>query len=237
MESLSLLSLLTLGLLIGLKHALEADHVAAVAAIASERRNLLSSTMVGAWWGLGHTVALLAAAVLVIVLRVQISDNVAAGLELGVAAMLVGLGVDSLRKLARSRQIHLHVHQHGEHVHVHPHVHDRVDAHGDSAAGDAHHGVPGQARPFFVGVVHGLAGSAALMLLVASAIPSPALAFAYVAAFGIGSIGGMIAMSVLVGVPAALTARRYNRANVLLRTVAGAASICFGLALAWQIVT
>lgn len=232
---LSVASLFVLGLTFGLKHALDADHLAAVASIASERRSVLSSTLVGAWWGLGHTLALLVAGVAVILFRLQISDRVASGLELGVAAMLVWLGGRTLWTLARSRQVHVHAHRHGGRLHVHPHAHDHPHEQTQAAAESAHHGVPSQARPFLVGIVHGLAGSAALMLLVASTIPSPALGFVYIAAFGIGSIGGMIAMSALVGLPVTLTARRYNRANVALRTAAGAFSICVGLVLAYQI--
>jgi ABC-type nickel/cobalt efflux system permease component RcnA len=235
MESLSLPSLLAVGLLFGLKHALDADHVAAVASIASERRSILSSTLVGAWWGVGHAAALLTAGALVILFRVQISERVAATLELCVAATLILVGVNTLWTLTRSNQVHVHAHRHGGRVHVHPHAHERPHEH-RAAAADRHHGVPGQARPFLVGVVHGFAGSAALMLLVASTIPSPLLGFAYVGAFGIGSIGGMIAMSALVGLPATLTARRYNRANVALRTAAGAFSVCFGLVVAYRIV-
>ena len=236
MEPVSLFSLLTLGLLFGLKHALEADHVAAVAAIASERRSLLSSTLVGAWWGLGHTVSLLVIGAAVIVFRLQISDRVASGLELLVAATLVTVGGSTLWTLFRSHQVHAHVHRHGGRVHVHPHAHSQPHNREAAPVEATHHGVPGQARPFVVGMVHGLAGSAALMLLVASTIPSPFLGLAYVAAFGVGSIGGMVAMSALVGLPAMLTAQRYSRANVALRTAAGAFSVCFGLVLAYQIV-
>jgi sulfite exporter TauE/SafE len=129
----------------------------------------------------------------------------------------------------------LHAHRHGGRTHVHPHAHDHPHAPVSATAADTHHGVPGQARPFFVGIVHGLAGSAALMLLVASTIPSPALGFVYIAAFGVGSIGGMIAMSALIGLPVILTAERYNRANIALRTAAGTFSVCVGLMLAYQI--
>lgn len=231
----SLSSVVLLGLVFGLKHALEADHIAAVASIASERRSVLGSSLVGAWWGLGHTAALLGVGVLVILFRVQISDRVANSLELGVAAMLVILGTHTLWKLTRAKQVHVHVHQHGGRMHVHPHLHEHPHPDGHGVGGDRHHGIPGQARPFFVGIVHGLAGSAALMLLVASTIPSARMGFAYIAAFGIGSIGGMIAMSTLVGLPASLTARRYNRANIALRVAAGTFSVCFGLVLAYQL--
>ena len=230
---MSVASLLVLGLVFGLKHALDADHVAAVASIASERRSILGSSLVGAWWGLGHTVALLGAGVVVILFRVQISDRVATGLELCVAWMLIFLGASTLWTLARLRQVHLHVHRHGERVHIHPHAH--AHPHGRAVEEDRHHGIPGQTRPFLVGVVHGFAGSAALMLLVASTIPSPALGFVYIGAFGIGSIGGMVAMSAVVSLPAVLTARRYNRANLALRAAAGAFSLCLGVMLAVQL--
>jgi sulfite exporter TauE/SafE len=232
---MSLSAVLALGVVFGLKHALEADHVAAVASIASERRSVVGSSLVGAWWGLGHTAALFGAGILVILFRVQISEDVARWLELCVAAMLVGLGTNALWKLSRAGQVHVHVHRHGGRVHVHPHLHEQPHTHARALAQDRHHGVPGQARPFLVGMVHGLAGSAALMLLVASTIPSPGFGFVYIGAFGVGSIGGMIAMSTLVGLPATLTARRYTLANVALRAAAATFSICFGLMLAYRL--
>lgn len=231
---MSFSSVFVLGLVFGLKHALDVDHVAAVTSLASGRRSLLGSTLVGAWWGVGHTVALLAAGILVIVFRIQISDGVATFLELGVAAMLIYLGGETLWKLARSRQIHVHVHKHGERAHVHPHAHEHAHEHAHAAPPEAHHGVPGQ-RPFFVGIVHGLAGSAALMLLIASTIPSPALGFVYIAAFGVGSIGGMVAMTAVVGVPAILTARRYRSADVAVRAAAGVFSLSVGAILTYQL--
>jgi sulfite exporter TauE/SafE len=184
---------------------------------------------------LGHTLALLAAGTLVILCRVQISDAVATALELGVAWMLIVLGVNTLWKVARSGQIHIHVHQHGGRVHAHPHTHAQPHEEDHLRPDDRHHGVPGSARPFVVGVIHGFAGSAALMLLVASTIPSPLLGFVYIGAFGVGSIGGMIAMSAVVSLPAVWTARRYHRANLALRATAGAFSVCLGVVLAVQL--
>jgi ABC-type nickel/cobalt efflux system permease component RcnA len=229
------LSIVGIGLLFGLKHALDADHLAAVATVASERRSAFGSATVGMWWGLGHAAALLFAGTLLVVFRIRIGDDIAAILELGVAAMLIYLGSEALWKIARSEQIHLHVHRHGGRVHIHPHLHDHSHAAEPTAAESAHHGIPGR-RPFLVGLVHGLAGSAALMLLVASTIPTPGLAMAYIGAFGIGSIGGMAAMSTLVGLPATLTERRYVGADRIVRVVAAVCSVGIGLSLAYRIV-
>src|SRR5438128_136348 len=124
MGSLSIVSLLTFGFVLGLKHAVEADHLAAVATIATERRSLLSSSLVGALWGLGHTISLMVAGIVVILLHFQITQRTAQTLEFCVGIMLMVLGVSTLRKLAHGGHIHLHVHEHGGRMHVHPHVHD-----------------------------------------------------------------------------------------------------------------
>jgi hypothetical protein len=223
------LAVLVLGFVLGLRHALDVDHLAAVSTIVSERRSFWSSSLIGALWGLGHTASLLAAAVVVIALHIEIPEAVSHALELGVAAMLVGLGLNLLRTLWTGGMLHQHVHAHDGVVHVHPHVHR-------SGAATAHDHRPGIGRkPFFVGLVHGLAGSGALMLAVLATIPSAPLALAYVGVFGVGSIGGMVAMSVLLALPLALTADRFGRAEVALRGAAAVASIAIGIALAWQL--
>ncbi len=220
-------SVMVLGLVLGLKHALDADHVAAVATIVSERRNLLSSSLVGALWGVGHTLSLLIAGVAVIVLHVQIGARLALALEFGVAVMLIGLGANALRAVARGGRVHLHVHEHGGRLHWHPHTHE------PEGALPSHHRIG--VRPLLIGMVHGLAGSAALMLLVLSSIPSPLIGFAYIGVFGIGSIGGMLAMSVLVSLPAQLTAARFTRAHLAVRTLAALFSLGLGLSMAYRI--
>ena len=227
---LSIVSLLGVGLVFGLKHALDADHVAAVSTIVSERKSVLSSSLVGAVWGIGHTLSLLAAGVAVIALHVRIGERVAGALEFGVALMLIALGANALRKLVRNDGIHVHAHRHGERAHVHPHAHD-----GAVPVPHTHHRVRVGARPLIVGMVHGLAGSATLMLLVLSTIPSPALAFAYIGVFGLGSIGGMCLMSMLVSLPAHLTTTGFTHANMAARTVAGVFSLGLGLLMAYQI--
>ncbi len=225
------LSILSAGFVFGLKHALDADHLAAVWTIVGARKNVLSSSLVGAAWGVGHTLALGAVAVAVMVLRIEIDARTASVLELAVAAMLIGLGGNALWKLWRGAHFHLHRHEHGEHVHLHPHVHDGSP----EPVAHTHHGLRLSVRPLLIGMVHGLAGSAALMLLVLSAIPSPRLGLAYVVAFGVGSIGGMMGMSVLLGLPLHFTPARFVRVRVTVRAMAALLSLGLGLSMAYEI--
>jgi len=229
MSNGSIISILAFGFVLGLKHAIEADHVAAVSTIASEQRSLLGSSLVGALWGIGHTISLLAAAALIVLLHIEISDRVSLGLEFMVGLMLIILGVNALRKLLRGGHLHMHVHQHGGRQHVHPHIHA-----GRQLDGRSHHGLKLQRRPLIIGMIHGLAGSGALMLLVLSTIRQPVVGLFYVLIFGVGSTGGMMLMSALVGLPAKLTAQRFSRANAILRAGAGAFSIVLGSIIVYQ---
>ena len=226
----SALGVLVLGFGLGLRHALDVDHVAAVSAIVSRRPGLWSASAVGALWGLGHTCALLAVALLVVVAHVEIPGWLAPGLEIGVAAMLIGLGVNLFRTLRQGGTLHVHRHRHGVREHVHLHAHGHAGAHGAF-----HHAVPGARRPFCVGVVHGLAGSAGLMLAVVATIPSRALALCYVVTFGCGSIGGMLLMSLVLGVPATLAADRGARLGHALQLCAAACCVGVGMLLAWRV--
>ena len=233
MDSISTTSVLAFGFVLGVRHAVEADHLAAVSAIVSERKSLLGSSLAGGLWGVGHTLSLLAAGVAVILLGVRFEERHALALEFCVGLMLVGLGANALRKLARGGRVHLHAHRHGGREHVHPHVH----AAGGEAerAAHTHHGLRLDARSLVVGMVHGFAGSAALMLLVLSSIKSVWVGMLYVAVFGVGSTGGMMLMSALVGLPMYLTAARFNRANLFVRGVAGVFSLSFGLFMIYDI--
>ncbi|MGH9946708.1 MAG: sulfite exporter TauE/SafE family protein [Pyrinomonadaceae bacterium] len=239
--SVSTFSILVFGLLFGLKHAVEADHLAAVSTIVSERKSILSSSLVGGMWGIGHTISLLVVGIFVIVLRVEIGARLASALEFGVALMLIALGINALRKLISGGTLHLHPHQHFGHAHLHPHQHLELehphmhDVTSEIVAADTHHGLRIGARPLLVGIVHGLAGSAALMLLVLSTIKSPLIGMAYIGVFGIGSIGGMMLMSALVGLPIHLTANRCASGTRVLQGLAGAFSLCFGLFMTYEI--
>ena len=229
--SLSTMSMLAVGLVFGLKHAIEADHLAAVSAIVSERKSLLSSSLVGGLWGIGHTIALLIAGVVVLLLRIEIGERIAQALEFCVALMLIALGANALRKLARGGRIHLHAHQHGTLAHLHPHIHEGEP---DTGAG-AHHGLGLNARPLLVGMLHGLAGSAALMLLVLSTVSSRLAGLGYIIVFGVGSIAGMLVMSALVSLPIQITAAHFKQTNRIVRMLAAIFSLGFGLFMAYRI--
>lgn len=229
-SSLSQLAVLGLGLAFGLKHATEADHIVAVSTIVSEHRSLWRSVVVGALWGMGHTASLIAVGIVVLALRVVIPDWVASWLEFGVALMIIGLGASALvRALRKRREFHLHRHQHDGVSHLHVHFHDRETEHAGPVAAHSHTVSIVGLKPFLVGAMHGLAGSAALMLLVLAQTQSLIVGLVYLGVFGVGSIFGMVLMSGLVGLPFMLISRRLSGLHFSLQTLAGALSVVFGL--------
>jgi high-affinity nickel permease len=223
---LSTFSILSIGFVLGLQHATEADHLAAVSTIVSEKKNLLTASLVGGLWGIGHTISLFAVGVLVIFLKLQISGVTESRLEACVGLMLVLLGLNALRKLFKASRVHLHAHEHDGHLHSHVHVH-RKDANEAS-----HHRL--SPRSVVIGMVHGLAGSAALMLLIVPTINSSAIALLYILIFGIGSIGGMMAMSFLLGLPFHFTAGRFDFLNRGNRLAAGLFSLTLGFSIIYE---
>jgi high-affinity nickel permease len=226
----SAFGILILGLGLGLRHALDTDHVAAVSAIVSERKNWFSSLLIGGIWGVGHTASLLLAGVAVILLKFDIG-RYEKQLEFCVALMLIGLGANVLYKLARGGRIHFHEHYHAGHAHIHPHLHDDKPEPAHS-----HHGLKLGLRPLIIGMVHGLAGSAAVMFSVLITIKgSTALAFAYIIIFGVGSIGGMMVMSLILSLPIHLTAGYFAKTNLAVRALAGCFSLGFGLFMVYEI--
>jgi ABC-type nickel/cobalt efflux system permease component RcnA len=227
----SLYAAFGLGLILGIKHALDADHLIAVSTIVSEHQSLKWASLIGAFWGLGHTATLFVVGLLVIGFRLTIPLRVALGLEFLVALMLVVLGGNILWRSFRAEKLHLHAHAHNPETHTHFHFH------GEPEESHAHpHPFKSMRKPFLVGMVHGLAGSAALMLLVLTTIPSPLAGLVYILIFGFGSVGGMLVLSSLIGLPFVLTARRFSLLNGWIRLVAGLASAAFGLFLGWEIV-
>jgi ABC-type nickel/cobalt efflux system permease component RcnA len=235
--SLSAFALLGLGLVYGLKHATEVDHVVAVSTIVSEHRNVLRSALVGGLWGVGHTASLIVTGTIVLALGLAIPDGVSTWLEFCVALMIVGLGASALaRALRRRTDVHIHQHSHDRVSHVHIHFHERGTAHVVEQVASHPHAISRIGlKPLLVGAMHGLAGSAALTLLVLTQIESTALGLLYLAVFGLGSILGMLLMSGLIGLPFALSARRLSGVNYGLQTVAGALSIAFGLWYAYRV--
>jgi len=226
-----MLSVLVLGLLIGMQHALEADHVAAVAAIAARETSRRRIVVHGAVWGIGHTVTLMTAAAAVILFGLVIGEALAARFELVVGIMLVGLGGHLIFRLARDR-VHFHTHRHSDdviHFHAHSHKGEARD-HGRSAHGHDHaRGLP--IRTLLVGMMHGLAGSAALLILTASTVEAPSLGFAYVGLFGLGSVAGMAALSALIAIPLGWSARALTWAHGGIKGAVGVATAALGLVL------
>jgi ABC-type nickel/cobalt efflux system permease component RcnA len=233
--SVGVFALLGLGLVFGLKHATEVDHVVAVSTIVSEHRSVFRSALVGGLWGLGHTASLVIVGVLVLVFRVTIPAPVARWLEFGVALMIITLGAIAVLRVLRKRaDVHLHRHSHDGQSHVHIHFHEQGTKHVGAASSHSHAISQVGFKPLLVGAMHGLAGSAALTLLVLTQIQSVSLGLLYLGVFGIGSTLGMLMMSGLIGLPFVLSARRISGLNFGLQTLAGALSIAFGLWYAYE---
>lgn len=223
-----LLSVLGLGLLLGMQHALEADHVAAVSSIVSRKSGLRSISWHGAVWGIGHTLTLLLVAGTCILLKTSISEKTGERLELGVGVMLVGLGAHVLWRLRRDR-VHFGAHEHGDgrrHMHAHSHKHDPKPHHHSRHEHEHPENIPW--RMLLVGSMHGMAGSAALVVVTASSITDPWSGLAYVLVFGLGSVAGMGALSAIIAVPLAWTAGSLTAANRTLQAVIGIVTIGVG---------
>jgi hypothetical protein len=224
-------AVLGLAFVLGLKHATDADHVAAVTTFLSRERSLLRSCWVGVFWGAGHTLSLAIAGFLVLFLKLNISSWLESRLELTVAVMLFALGVRVLYKSWHERfELHRHAHTHTSteatpHVHWHVHAVARKHLH----VGWMHVGL----RPLAVGMIHGAAGSGALTLLVLSTIRSTAEGLAYIALFGIGSIAGMILISLLLALPVQWIGSRMADGYRQTQIAAGLFSCSFGIYLAW----
>lgn len=239
MESPALLAL-GLGFLLGLKHATDADHVVAISTIISEYRNAWRGIWVGASWGLGHTTPLLIVGTAILLLKGPVMDRyeeVARLLEFGVGIMLVVLGVQVFWNLRR-RNLHMHEHLDVERPHVHIHSHQP----GEETAGEAPHGFFQPGKPFFrlksyvVGIVHGLAGSAAVMLavLATDAVSSFWVGMWYIVLFGVGTILSMGLLTVLLGIPFAISGR-FQKLDTAVASVAGTVSIAFGVFLMYEL--
>ena len=220
-------SVLGLGFLLGMQHALEADHIAAVSSIAARRSRVGDIVRHGLTWGLGHTLTLFAFAGAAILLGRAIPETVARPIETIVGLMLVGLGGHVLWRLRRDR-VHFHNHGHGDgtgHIHLHSHAGETAP---HARVAHAHeHGF--RWRTLLVGLMHGMAGSAALLMLAASQASSAAAGLGYVALFGLGSMIGMGALSTVIAVPLAASARWLSFANRGLQGGIGLVTIAIGV--------
>jgi len=229
------IGILTLGLVYGIKHATEVDHIVAVSTIVSEHQKLTRAALVGGLWGAGHTLSLLVVGILVLLLRIAIPDAVASWLEFVVALMIIALGTAAIRRALSARaEFHIHTHTHGKLTHTHVHFHNQTTQHASSPATHTHAVKRIGFKPIIVGAVHGLAGSAALTLLVLTQIKSTLLGLLYLGVFGIGSMFGMLLMSSLVGLPFVVSSRKLTGVHYGVQMLAGVISVAFGIWYAYQ---
>ena len=250
----TLLAILALGFMLGMRHATDPDHVIAVTTIVAGQRSVRRAALVGAAWGIGHTLTILLVGSAIIIFKWAIPPRLGLGMELAVAIMLIVLGVanlgGTLRWIRRQRvthdaraHIHSHAHHHGDYVHTHPHGHEpETHPHAEEqtplARLDRTLGAAAPyrlLRPLIVGVVHGLAGSAAVTLLVLAAIQTPLWSIAYLLIFGIGTIAGMMLITAAISVPFARTRDQFGRLERSLRVASGLISLAFGLVVAYRI--
>ena len=227
---LSLPAVLALGFLLGLRHAFEPDHLAAVSTLATRAGRVSDAVRLGVAWGAGHTASVGLVALLLIALGVHLPAGVAQIAELLVAVLLVALGALVLWRYVRGRW-HMHAHEHDGNAHVHLHSHAAESSHTH-----AHARWDGR-RSLGLGLVHGLAGSGAVMVLIVAAAPTASLQLAYVVAFGLGTIVGMMSASLAVGSLVHAASRRGERLATALHLGAATASVIFGLLLAFSLVT
>jgi cytochrome c biogenesis protein CcdA len=226
-----MLGILGLGFLLGMQHALEADHIAAVSSIAARRTDIGDIVKHGLTWGLGHTLTLFVFAGAAILVGQAIPEHWSRPLETAVGIMLVGLGAHVLWQLSRDG-VHFHRHSHGDGtVHLHAHSHAREMSRESAPHADARHEHTHgfRWRTLLVGLMHGMAGSAALLVLAVSQAKSPAIGLLYVALFGIGSMIGMGALSTVIAVPLAVSARWLTSANRGLQGAVGVVTILIGV--------
>jgi len=220
-----------IGLLLGLRHAFEPDHLAAVSTLATRpAARLWSAARLGLVWGLGHTATVGIVVLFIIVLGLQVPERFWPIAELVVAALLVLLGSVVIWRYARGRW-HMHRHSHQplavSHLHLHSHADDVSHAHQHAA--DAK-------RSLGFGIAHGLAGSGAVAALLVAAAPETASRLAYFAAFGIGTIVGMLVVSLTLSVVVRLASRQSERWATLLHVGAAALSVVAGLVLARHVI-
>ena len=216
------LTFLSVGFLLGLRHALDADHLAAVSTVLAERPSVRASGLVGLWWGVGHTLTLMLVGAVVLASGLHIPGPFALLAESGVGLLLVVLGGTLALKLVRERW-HLHSHVHDGEPHVHLHSHQRQADH-------AHpHWARQSLRPLLIGMAHGVAGSAALMLVIVSNTSGIGQGLLYIAVFGIGSIGGMLAIGLTLSVPVVYSRAIGQRAFFAVQGAASLGSVGLGL--------
>ncbi|HEX2677531.1 MAG TPA: high-affinity nickel-transport family protein [Polyangiales bacterium] len=222
---MTLLSILGLGFVLGMRHATDSDHVVAVSTIVSRERSAWAATLIGALWGVGHTFTIMAVGGAIIVFDLIIPARLGLSMELSVGVMLVVLGALNLSGAWRRIEQVAHAHEH----------HDGRAAHRAHADRAPALGLIWLARPLLVGVVHGLAGSAAVALLVLTTIRSVHTALLYLAVFGLGTVVGMAVLTTAFAAPLAFAAAKSDRINHYMARATGALSLAFGMLVLYKI--
>jgi ABC-type nickel/cobalt efflux system permease component RcnA len=242
-----LVAIAGLGFLLGMRHATDADHVIAVSTILARSKRFLDSTVIGAIWGLGHTITVLVVGLLIIGFNVVIPPPVGLAMEFAVAVMLILLGLLNLTGVMRRiterltppaplhGHDHAHLHAHATGDELHPHDHAHLHGHGSDPGLLASFGWYQLLRPLAVGLVHGLAGSAAIALLVLAGISDTGLAMIYLVIFCAGVAAGMAILTTVIGLPFLVSRTRSERINRWLTVGSGVLSLAFGIYLAYQI--
>ncbi len=218
-------SAVVLGFVLGLRHALDPDHVVAVSTIVTAEPNWRRSSLIGSFWGLGHATSLLTLGGIIVALRINITELAASRLEIIVAVMLVGLGLYAIGSARAGFRLHAHAHTHEGREHAHLHTHQ---AHAQPVHQHAHPLRFGL-RPFAIGLVHGVAGSGGLALLVMATAKTATVGLLYMAALAFGSMVGMSILSALLTLPLSALRTRYQTLHLRFQYLAGAGSVAFGL--------
>ena len=249
---LTFFSILAVGFLLGMRHATDPDHVVAVTTIVSRERSTGSAALIGAFWGIGHTLTIFVVGAGIILFDIVIPARLGLSMELCVGIMLIVLGIWNLttfvlstKLIARNAQTAIHPpvptreHSHGRDVHSHWGSHDDGQATGHAvfcAGSDLKKdGYSRYIRPLFVGIVHGLAGSAAVALLILASIRNSSWAIAYLLVFGIGTIAGMMLITTGITSTLRIAGHRFESFSQRLGLVSGLVSIAFGCFVAYQI--
>lgn len=229
MEPIFLTSL-SLGFTVGLMHAFDPDHVVAMSTMVSKEHSIRRSSLLGAMWGLGHTTSLALVGLAVLALQLTIPPSLSKGMEFAVAMMIVALGGHLIWQSAKEFGLHRHTHSHDgpDHTHIHLHSKNRPTNH-------QHHVPRSHTKTFAIGIIHGLAGSAALLLAVMTTMTSTVQGLLYILVFGLGSIGGMLLMSAIMSMPFAFFGKLISGWQKPAQGMIGMVAVSFGLYFAWSV--